>query len=162
MDVCSHLSLRSIQTALSVVVALIVAGCASPRAPRPAPAVPAIPTTEAVEDALFILHNHQRSFRGAAPLQRDAQLSSYAQAWAETMARSREMKHSALRFVGAGFSAGAENVAMMQKSPSQVMNAWMQSSGHRKNALNDRYTHAGFAVAYDETGRPYWCAVFGG
>ena len=148
--------------AVSIAFVFSVAGCSSTRARRPVPAVPAISAHESAEDALFILHNHQRSFRGAARLQRDGELSDYARNWAETMARSGSMKHSSLRFVGSGYSAGAENVAMMQKSPWEVMNAWMQSSGHRKNVLNDRYTHAGFGVAYDESGRPYWCAVFGG
>ncbi|MEK0451054.1 MAG: hypothetical protein RL088_3322 [Verrucomicrobiota bacterium] len=157
-----HAHTLSIIRTVSLALALSVAACSSPRERRPVPAVPAIPAHESAEDALFILHNHQRSFHGAAPLQRDAELSDYARNWAETMARSGSMKHSSLRFVGSGYSAGAENVAMMQKSPSEVMNAWMQSSGHRKNVLNDRYTHAGFGVAYDESGRPYWCAVFGG
>lgn len=150
----------TVNRALSIIVALCFAACSSSRPPRPAAAVLAVPATESAQDALFILHNHQRSFHGAAPLQRDAQLSSYAQTWAETMARSGEMKHSSLRFVGSGFSAGAENVAMMQRSPEEAMNAWMQSSGHRRNILNDRYTHAGFGVAYDSAGRAYWCAVF--
>jgi uncharacterized protein YkwD len=78
------------------------------------------------------------------------------------MARAGSMKHSALGFVGAGYSSGAENVAFMQRTPQQVTDAWMRSSGHRKNLLNDRYSHAGFAVAYDKAGRPFWCAVFGG
>ena len=54
------------------------------------------------------------------------------------------------------YSAIAENVAQGQKNPSQVVNAWMKSPGHRKNILSPKYTEIG--VGYSNN---YWTQVFG-
>jgi uncharacterized protein YkwD len=40
------------------------------------------------------------------------------------------------------------------------MKGWMESPPHKKNILDD-YTEIGVAVAYSETGQPYWCVEFG-
>ncbi len=156
----AYLRSRALVRILGILLCFSVVACASPRKVRPQPAKLAIADGASFSDALFLLHNHYRSFHGAALLQRDPELSSYAQAWAETMARTGKMRHSSLRFVGEGFWSGAENVAFGQKTPQQAMSSWMESSGHRRNILNHHYSHTGFGVAYDAAGRAYWCAVF--
>lgn len=40
------------------------------------------------------------------------------------------------------------------------MQGWMNSSGHRTNILNGRYTHIGISATLDATGRTYWVQVF--
>jgi uncharacterized protein YkwD len=41
------------------------------------------------------------------------------------------------------FRAAGENIAKGQTSPAQVMNSWMNSSGHKANILSKNYTHIG-------------------
>jgi uncharacterized protein YkwD len=156
----SHLRCNLFPRMLGILLCLSITACASPRKVRPQPAKLAASNNTSYAEALFILHNHFRNFHGADSLQRDPQLFNYAQAWAETMARTGKMKHSSLRFVGADFRSGAENVAFGQKTPQQAMTSWMESWGHRRNILNHHFAYTGFGVAYDSAGRAYWCAVF--
>jgi uncharacterized protein YkwD len=51
--------------------------------------------------------------------------------------------------------ACAENVAYNQKTMQQVMKAWMNSSGHKKNILNKGYTHFGAGMK-----NRYWTQNF--
>jgi uncharacterized protein YkwD len=53
-------------------------------------------------------------------------------------------------------SAG-ENIAMGQRSPEIVMNAWMNSPGHKANILNPGFTH--LIVGYDKNER-VWVQLF--
>eukprot|EP00551_Chaetoceros_affinis_P016639 CAMPEP_0203713038 /NCGR_PEP_ID=MMETSP0091-20130426/70354_1 /ASSEMBLY_ACC=CAM_ASM_001089 /TAXON_ID=426623 /ORGANISM="Chaetoceros affinis, Strain CCMP159" /LENGTH=373 /DNA_ID=CAMNT_0050591045 /DNA_START=40 /DNA_END=1161 /DNA_ORIENTATION=- len=59
---------------------------------------------------------------------------------------------------GYTWSGVAENVAFGQTTVTQVMNAWMNSPGHRANILNSGYYH--FGVAWDTTTNK-WTQVFG-
>jgi uncharacterized protein, YkwD family len=46
---------------------------------------------------------------------------------------------------GITYRAAGENIAKGQRSPQEVMNAWMNSSGHRANILNASFTTIGVA-----------------
>lgn len=61
---------------------------------------------------------------------------------------------------GIKFSAAGENIAMGQKTPEQVMIAWMNSPGHRSNILNPAYTEIGVGLAKDNNGSCYWTQMF--
>ena len=52
-----------------------------------------------------------------------------------------------MKSFGIRYSSAGENIAKGQKTPQQVVNAWMNSSGHRANILNSNYTQIG--VGYD-------------
>lgn len=58
---------------------------------------------------------------------------------------------------GIKYTFAGENLARGQKTPEQVVNAWMNSSGHRKNILSERYTQIG--VGYVADGN-YWTQHF--
>jgi uncharacterized protein YkwD len=62
---------------------------------------------------------------------------------------------------GLRVSNWGENIACGQRTPAQVMAAWMNSSGHRKNILNSGFTHIGISISRDSGGRNYWVQVFG-
>ncbi len=51
--------------------------------------------------------------------------------------------YTALTQVGLSYSSSGENIAAGQTSPSSVMNAWMNSDGHKQNILDPVYTHVG-------------------
>ncbi|HXG77900.1 MAG TPA: CAP domain-containing protein [Methyloceanibacter sp.] len=67
------------------------------------------------------------------------------------------------RAIRAGYNAkiAAENVASGQKSFSDVMRFWKESSGHRANLLRREVTAAGIAMAKNKNGRAYWTLVVG-
>ena len=56
------------------------------------------------------------------------------------------------------FSA-AENIAYGQRTPEIVMNAWMNSSGHRANILSKNVEYIGVGVVYSN-GIYYWTQLF--
>lgn len=60
---------------------------------------------------------------------------------------------------GVSYRAAAEHIAMGQRTPEEVVNAWMNSHGHRKNILSSSYTHIG--IGYVENGN-YWTQMFVG
>lgn len=54
-----------------------------------------------------------------------------------------------------------ENLAAGFTSASSVVNAWMNSEGHRANILKDGYTQIGIGIKKDKDGRIYWVQIFG-
>ena len=62
-----------------------------------------------------------------------------------------------MKSFGISYKSAGENIARGQKSPKEVVDGWMNSSGHRANILNKSYTHIG--VGYVENGR-YWTQMF--
>lgn len=60
---------------------------------------------------------------------------------------------------GLKYSAVAENVAMGQYTPADVVNAWMNSDGHRGNILNPDYEYMGVGFYYENNSR-FWTQIF--
>lgn len=60
-------------------------------------------------------------------------------------------------------TARGENIAAGQRSAESVMNAWMNSEGHRANILNGSYNTIGIACVYapDSYYGYYWVQCFG-
>jgi uncharacterized protein YkwD len=57
--------------------------------------------------------------------------------------------------------AVAENLAKGQDTPSEAVQGWMSSRGHRRNILDDRMTETGIAwIPRGPYGGPYWIQVF--
>jgi uncharacterized protein YkwD len=56
-------------------------------------------------------------------------------------------------------SRTGENVAYGQRSASAVMEAWLNSSGHRKNIEGD-FTHIGIGVIKNDAGVYYFTQIF--
>lgn len=57
--------------------------------------------------------------------------------------------------------AAGENIAYGQRSPEQVVNAWMNSSGHRANILSTNFTTIGIGC-FEYGGTYYWSQAFSG
>lgn len=53
-----------------------------------------------------------------------------------------------------------ENIALGQESPKEVMNAWMNSPGHKANILGSDYKSIGIGCVYIN-GNYYWVQCFG-
>ena len=61
---------------------------------------------------------------------------------------------------GISYSYAGENIAKGQRSPQQVMNGWMNSSGHRANILSANFTEIGVGYTVDQNGTTYWTQMF--
>lgn len=63
---------------------------------------------------------------------------------------------TALSEAGVSYRTAGENIAAGQRTPEEVVAAWMNSEGHRKNILSSQFT--GIGVGYLEGG--YWTQFF--
>lgn len=66
---------------------------------------------------------------------------------------------TALQDVGAKYSGAGENIAYRQKTPQEVVNAWMNSPGHRANIMNGNFTTIGVGC-YKSGNTYYWSQFF--
>jgi uncharacterized protein YkwD len=64
-----------------------------------------------------------------------------------------------LKEYGISYQSAGENIAYGQKTPEAVMNAWMNSSGHRANILKNGFGKVGIGV-YKVNGVLYWTQLF--
>lgn len=112
------------------------------------------------------LTNSARSKNGYAALVEDGALSEAAAVRAREIARSFSHTRpsgasfsSALSESGVSYLRAGENIASGQKSASEVVNAWMNSPGHRANILNSSYSRIGSA-SVNIDGTHYWVQLF--
>ncbi len=139
-----------------------------PSAPAPAPEQPSQPTetapaasqVSAFEQQVVDLTNQERAKQGLPALKLDTELSKVAKEKSLDMKKNGYFSHTSPNY-GSPFdmmnrSAG-ENIAMGQGSPEEVVNAWMNSEGHRKNILSSSFTHIG--VGHVAEGN-YWTQMF--
>ncbi|MFD9408153.1 CAP domain-containing protein [Streptomyces sp. NPDC059989] len=121
------------------------------------------------ESAVLALVNKERGAAGCGPLATNARLSAAARTYSDTMARSGVMSHtgpdgstmtSRVEAAGYEWSRLGENIARGQADADAVMNAWMNSSGHRANILNCAFKEIGIGV-HKGDGGPWWTQDFG-
>lgn len=100
------------------------------------------------------LVNQERAKAGLKSLKSDTKLTSVAVAKAKDMYNNHYFDHNSptygspfdmMKQFGVSYSYAGENIAQGQQNPQAVMNAWMNSSGHRANILNANYTSIGVA-----------------
>ncbi len=128
------------------------------------------PAPSGTAGAVLALTNTERAKVGCKALTVNAELASAAQAHTADMAKNNYFSHDSqngkspfdrMKDAGYSFSAAAENIAMGQPTAADVMNAWMNSAGHKANILNCTYTEIGVGYAKDKNGAPYWTQDFG-
>ncbi len=116
--------------------------------------------TKSYEDEVIRLVNDIRRERGLKELSYDWQLSRVARYKSEDMAKNNYFSHRSptygspfdmLKSFGISYRSAGENIAKGYKTPSAVVNGWMNSSGHRANILNASYTHIGVGYETDES-----------
>lgn len=56
------------------------------------------------------------------------------------------------------YTTAGENIAMGQSSPKEVVSAWMNSPGHKRNILNPNFNKIGIGVYFGD--RIYWTQAF--
>ncbi|MGQ4384468.1 CAP domain-containing protein [Streptomyces sp. SAS_270] len=147
-----------------------------------APAKPSKPATKApkttapvtvsaesaAEAEVLKLVNVERSKVGCSPVAANSALSDLASAFSEDMAARGFFDHTDPsgatpwdRAAKAGItSLGGENIARGQADAAAVMEAWMNSPGHRANILNCDFKTLGVGV-HMGSGGPWWTQDFG-
>ena len=110
------------------------------------------PDLHPIEARIIERTNSHRAHHGLPPLSVDVKLLQSARRHAAWMTNSRSMVHTS--------QAVGENIAMGQHSSSEVLTAWMNSSGHRANILNPGYRRIGVAAYTTPEGTIFWCQQF--
>ena len=123
-------------------------------------------STAAFEAEVVRLVNQRRAEHGLKPLTQDWQLSRVARYKSQDMKDLGYFSHTSptygspfqmMKSFGISYRTAGENIAKGYASPETVVNAWMNSPGHRANILNSTYTHIG--VGYVSSGN-YWTQMF--
>lgn len=113
------------------------------------------------------LVNEERAKAGLSPLTININVQEAA------MVRAKECEQSfshtrpngssfatALKEQNVSYRSAGENIAYGQRTPEEVMKAWMNSSGHRANILNPNFTAIGVGYYENANGTDYWCQLF--
>jgi len=118
------------------------------------------------ESEVIRLVNEIRVKNGLKALEADWELSRVARIKSQDMKDNNYFSHTSpvygspfnmIKNFGISYKSAAENIAKGQSTPQAVVNAWMNSQGHRANILNSSYTKIG--VGYVSGGN-YWTQMF--
>ncbi|MFD3821476.1 CAP domain-containing protein [Streptomyces sp. NPDC058625] len=141
-------------------------------APQPEKEKPSSPVTVSEEAAagaqVLRLVNQERAKVGCSPVAANSALSDLATAFSKDMAGRGFFDHTDPdgdtpwdRASAAGISdLGGENIARGQATAAAVMEAWMNSPGHKANILNCDFKTLGVGVHFG-SGGPWWTQNFG-
>jgi serralysin len=136
----------------------------------------AVSQTDQFDKRVLDLINQERAKLKLKPLSLSEKLDTAADLHSKDMALKDYFSHTGkdgsspgTRIKRAGYTQGTtwgENIAAGQTTPESVVQAWMNSSGHRANILNPKFTHMGLGYTFlaNDTGRVnyrhYWTQVF--
>ena len=130
-------------------------------------AIPQIDSSvTAFENEVIRLVNEIRVKNGLSALNTNWELSRIARYKSQDMVSNRYFSHTSptygspfqmIKSFGLTYQSAGENIAYGQTTPQAVVNAWMNSSGHRANILNSSYKQIG--VGYVANGH-YWTQLF--
>lgn len=130
------------------------------------------PSQEDTEELTFaeqvvVLVNKERAKENLSPVSIDEKIEDAA------LVRAKEIQTSfshtrpngssfatALKEAGATYRSAGENIAWGQKTPEEVVKAWMNSSGHRANIMNPNYSRIGVGHLQNAKGTSYWVQLF--
>jgi uncharacterized protein YkwD len=135
--------------------------------PAPTTTAPPGPTlTPALQVVVLVNQARAKASPACPAIKVEVHLTEAAQAHSDDMAARDYFSHDTPegvtfdeRIKQAGYPRpGGENIAQGQRSAQEVMNAWMNSDGHRKNILNCSFTAIGVGV---NTSKWTWTQDFG-
>ncbi|MDM5328953.1 CAP domain-containing protein [Neobacillus sp. CF12] len=120
----------------------------------------------AYEQKVVDLTNQERAKNGLPALKVDLTLSKMAREKSRDMSANGYFSHTSptygspfdmMKKYGISYRYAGENIAMGQRTPEEVVKAWMNSEGHRKNILSPNFNYIG--VGYVSQGN-YWTQEF--
>lgn len=123
-------------------------------------------TADAYVTEVVRLVNAERAKAGLSALRLDGSVNAAAQVRAREIVSNFSHTRpngascfTALREAGANYRGAGENIAYGQPSAQAVVNAWMNSAGHRANILNANFTTIGVGH-HVQNGTHYWTQLF--
>ena len=124
-----------------------------------------VPQTKTIEVEVLELINNHRINIGLQPLSNMSRIKAEAYGHTDYMIENDEVSHAnffqrqnnLMSEVGA--VSVAENVAYAYSSPESVVNAWLNSEGH-KNVIEGDYTNFDISAEMDEEGKWYYTNIF--
>ncbi|UFU00238.1 CAP domain-containing protein [Radiobacillus kanasensis] len=129
---------------------------------------PASSEVHAFEQEVVELTNKERKNQGLKPLELSEEVSKVARAKSQDMVDKNYFSHQSPTY-GSPFNmmnefeinyrTAGENIAKGQRTPAEVVKAWMNSAGHRANILNAEFTHIGVGFV-EANGTTYWTQMF--
>jgi|TARA_B110000967_G_C18790343_1_gene512978 uncharacterized protein YkwD len=123
-------------------------------------------TYSEMENEIISIINTYRADKGLSKLNTYNIVSGEAQSHTEYMVETGEVNHAnfgvrhqnLVAFASA--KSVAENVAYGYSSAQAVVNAWINSEGHRKNIENGDFTDFGISTESNSEGRNYFTNIF--
>ncbi len=132
--------------------------------------IPAQSSFRTMEQEIVRLVNQERAKQGLKPLTENWEISRVARIKSQDMANDNYFSHDSLTYgtpfkmlsnYGIKYSQAAENIAKGQKTAQEVVNSWMNSTGHRANILNPNYNQIGVGVGQKgKDGQLYFTQMF--
>lgn len=120
-------------------------------------------------DEVLQLVNQERAKQGLKALKLSNQLTNVATKKAQDMADNGYFDHTSPTYgspfdmmsrFGVQYQSAGENIAAGQKDAKEVMNSWMNSSGHRANILNAEFEQIGIGYVTGGKYGTYWVQMF--
>lgn len=161
----SEINRSRILKVLSVILAVIILLCATL-----APKADAKSEEEYFENAVLFWTNVERSRHGVSALKTTDALDNASGTRArELLSNYDHTRPNGKRWTtvfaanNISYGCAAENIAVGYSSPCAAVTAWMNSSGHRNNILNEKYDYMGSGYYYASSGyKHHWEQLFAG
>lgn len=125
-----------------------------------------VSTQSTFENKVLELVNAERAKNNLPALKMDESVRKVARIKSSDMSQNKYFNHTSptygtpfemLKKYGISYRTAGENIAQGYTSPEAVVKGWMNSSGHRANILNSKYTKIG--IGYEAKGN-YWTQMF--
>lgn len=124
-------------------------------------------TEDSYVDEVIRIVNEERAKQGLQPLKKNNDLCKVAgiRATETTSLFSHtrpngESCFTILKEYNISYMTVGENIAAGQQTPTEVMNAWMNSQGHRENIMNSSFGQIGVGVVKGGSYGIYWVQMF--
>ncbi|WP_371017478.1 SafA/ExsA family spore coat assembly protein [Pseudalkalibacillus sp. JSM 102089] len=130
---------------------------------------PSIQKSKDVGQQVMDLTNAERAKNGLSPLTWNWEVARVARYKSADMRNKNYFSHqsptygspfSMLENFGVSYRSAGENIAAGQATPEEVVQAWMNSEGHRKNILSSGYTQIGVGYVPGGSYGHYWTQMF--
>lgn len=124
-----------------------------------------VPKTKIIEIEIMELINAHRIEKGLSPLGEMNEIKAEAFSHTDYMIDRQQVSHDnfyqrrANLMTSANATRVGENVAYAYSSAQSVVNAWLNSEGH-KNVIEGDFTHFDLSAEKDEDGRWYYTNIF--
>lgn len=127
------------------------------------------PDYGALEAEVFRLTNVEREKHGLEAFSFDEKLDTVASLKSQDMAENNYYSHTSptygspfemMKYYGVSYFTAGENIAKGQASAESVVQAWMDSPGHRANILNTDFTKLGVGAYAGNDRRLLWTQMF--